>query len=546
MNPDDLEQEDDRDEFDALVASLAGPSEPEQPEPVTPEALSEPDDRAEFDSLIGSIAAQQPSAVTEPTAPAPTRPVVQQAPTVATRTGARFAQGGAELGARGGEQGSLAEAEEQARKERRRERILRGVGMGLSLVNPIIGGMISGGAGLVSTEGRRKEEILRDQLKQRGEMRAASERQRQEMLRRATEARRLQGNADRDYALRQQDLADRRADRAADNERADGFLGASRDRVDLARSRLEARRGGSPSAEAGTGPRPLRGPGGPSEIIHLPDDPNDPSAPPEAREARQRDLQEYLEQHRSTDPEWFGILRRSHPGASDYELAQQIEMHPEWGHTTGRLGRARSASIRTTTSVAAQAARQETTSDRQEAAQVRVADQRAARAQPYEDTANRAGEAAAAMERLVERLGPTGARAARGDGVIADITGAVAGADTETDQAILRDYVGDLAHERGGSALTPQEKRMVLQSVASGSFMTSPEATIRILRAIEQRTRQEAHRRRGGSQGSGAQQPAAAPAGGGAERVLGTRVINGVTWEMVQGADGRRFTRRAQ
>jgi hypothetical protein len=170
-----------------------------------------------------------------------------------------------------------------------------------------------------------------------------------------------------------------------------------------------------------------------------------------------------------------------------------------------RTGRAREQfvdNLRGSEGRGMQGARDERTADRQDV--VATAD--------YIDAAENAEGAAAALERIVASSGSMSARVMRGEGFMANAAAALAGPQAETDRAQWRDYLSNLLHERGGAALTEQEKAIINAALASDSWMSSPDATVATLRRIAARVRREAEGRRMPRRGPGgpdAQAPAA-------------------------------------
>lgn len=431
---------------------------------------------------------------------------------------------------------SLARLEQQAEREQRRRRILRILGGVLSFVAPGAGAGLMAGSGMVRAPAtdalaRRRAQIAQ----QAAERRQREETRREQAIAQATAARQ-QAAADRDYALDRErlDLQARGVDsliarRESAAEDADQRIAQSQQRIDLARSR---RSGGGGS---GGGTSRVYRAGEPSDLLL------DPAAlraaegeTSEAQAARLDRLRRYVRAHQANDPELVERALQARgidPATADANIeAAAAAIRPYEalsGEMRGRMGSARGRAL----------SELEETMGRREprgsgAGPRGVATRRAALERQVSD----AEEAADAMQRIVRRLGPGLARVARGEGVMADMTAALAGADVETDVATFRNFASELLHERGGASLTPQEKAIIRGALASGSLLTSPEATIRTLRNLAARARGEAGQLSGG----------AAPAQGGTDRVIATRTVNGVLMEMVERPDGSRYTRRAQ
>jgi hypothetical protein len=402
--------------------------------------------------------------------------------------------------------------------------------------------------GVLGPNGATRQAAIREQMAQMVAQRREQQQERRTALLAQLDRQRRGETEDRRADLERQRIEETRRyhDELLSDSDARIAQGATRTENDTQRAELAAARAGRAGVAAATpGPVAPHGRGGPREVLHLPGDPAESGLPPEAQADRDAQVREYLEQRRQTDPEYYRAIRaRLGSGASDYAVAQEIASNGEtWGRTTGRRGADRSRNIRLLTSGASQDSRTATTDSRLAVTQARATAQREQRAVPFEEQGEFADEAAAALERIVAQTGDMGARVIRGDNVAASAAAAMAGADVETDRAVFRDFLSNLLHERGGASLTPQEKVIIQEALASGSIMTSSEATIRTLRNIAARARRRAQSER---HTGGASAPASPSPSGGAPswRAIGRATDGSIIYENTATGERRRMRRQ--
>jgi hypothetical protein len=401
--------------------------------------------------------------------------------------------------------GQLSGLDEQQRRERRRRGIIS------AIFSPFMGG--AEGANAFINQNAPQYDQRREQigtvLTAHREQRAAQQRARQTAIQQMLEQRQQQANADRTFGQRSAELEyQQQRDAARDAQSASEFdrsenMRAKRD--ELNRQAAAGRTRDIAGAMTGRSPS-------------APTAPVDPSAPPNPRSvidaASEQD--DFLVREAAAYLTSRGVDLESPEGQEAYARLVQQGM--------SRTGRAREQfvdNLRSSEGRGMQGARDERTADRQDVAA--TAD--------YIAAAENAEGAAASLERLIASSGSIGARAMRGEGFLADAAAAIAGPQAETDRSQWREYLGNLLHERGGAALTEQEKAVIQSALNSNSWLNSPDATIAMLRRLATRARREAAGRvtpRRGP-GSGPATPVA-PSGGSAPPPTVTR--NGVTYQL--------------
>jgi hypothetical protein len=460
-----------------------------------------------------------------------------------------------------GEQERLeTEGSEQARREARRRRILNGLAIGFAAMGGgNLAGAFASGARIVRTDGADQRDAARTRI---GELR--QQRQQQQTQRRADlvarlEQQRRQANEDRDFGLQQQrvDLQRQGVESLTGHRTAQQGLGERslelregtqewrESQAELERDAREVR--ARIIAGQQVGPGSIRNPGGSGAPMGEADIGGLADAP--IIRAYVQNRPELMEIAREEETR----LRASgvEANAADIAWAMGVEQF-------GRLPRKQQDMIRrqyiapeTTNAEAATPVRQEQRlQDR-----VRQYGQESRDRVEWERAVNTAAQS-------IGNVTDAELRAAQqwiqGGAARQSIAAALAPRAEQIGETIST-LQNIMLRERSGAAVTDQEFQRLRGELGS-NWWSSPESLRRAvgrLRATNDGIRAalgaeygldvveqyEANRQAVRSRG-GRGQPAPTDSGG--ERVIGRRVVNGQTIEMVQRADGSRFTRRAQ